>query len=153
MGNRVESSYERLNSGQETPSSAYWNELDRNALIRIPLAWQNGEDLASIINKNNSESYHSPFKRQTVELRSADGSANHFFLLTGICQAVITGLSEKEIYKAKAKQYSKPDHNLLDPLPKNLMEASHLFKMNRNKYKDVFSEEIIQYIINYLNKK
>ncbi len=153
IGNRVESSYERLNSGQETPSTAYWNELDRNALVRIPLAWQNGEDMASIINKNNMESYHSPFKRQTVELRSADGSANHFFLLAGICQAITVGLSSKKIYKEKAKQYSKPDHNLLDPLPKNLSEAVNLFKKNKNKYKDVFSEEIIRYIINYLNKK
>lgn len=153
IGNRVESSYERLNSGQEAPSTAYWNELDRNALIRIPLAWQNGEDMASIINENCKESFHSPSKRQTVELRSADGSANHFFLLTGICQAVITGLSEKEIYKKKAKQYSNPDHNLLDPLPKNLSESAQLFKMNRNKYIDVFSGAIIQYITNYLNKK
>ncbi len=153
MGNRVKSSYERLNSGQETPSSAYWNKLDRNALIRIPLAWQNGEDLASIVNKNNSESYHSPFKRQTVELRSADGSANHFFLLAGICQAIIVGLNNLEIYKEKAKQYSNSNHNLLDPLPKDLNESAKLFKNNRNKYKEVFSEKIMEYIINYLSKK
>lgn len=150
MGNRVESSYERLNSGQETPSTAYWNELDRNALIRIPLAWKNGEDMASIINENNRESFHSPFKKQTVELRSADGSANHFFLLVGICQAINVGLNDLENYKQKAKQYSNPDHKLLEQLPKNREEASELFDKNRDRYSDVFSEEIIEYIINFL---
>ena len=153
IGNRVEASYERLNSGQEAPSIVYWNELDRNALIRIPLAWQNGEDLASIINKNNRESYHSPFKRQTIELRSADGSANHFFLLAGICQAINVGLNDLENYKEKAKKYSNPNHNLLDPLPKNLKEAAELFDKNKDKYTDVFSDKIIKYIIWYLNKK
>ncbi|MEA1987069.1 MAG: glutamine synthetase beta-grasp domain-containing protein [Candidatus Marinimicrobia bacterium] len=152
IGNRVDSSYTRLNSGQETPSSAYWNELDRNALVRIPLAWQNGEYLASIINDKNRESYRSPFKRQTVELRSADGSANHFFLLAGICQAIYVGLNNIDEYKNRAKELSNPNHKLLEQLPKNRKEASELFDENRDKYSDVFSDEIIGYIVNYLEK-
>jgi len=152
LGNRSESSYRRLVPNHESPTTVYWNELDRNALIRIPLGWRNGEDLASVINLNNRENYHSPYHRQTAELRSADGSAHHYFLLAGICQAVYSGLSDQEHYAGKAAYYNRRQQDTALKLPASCSESALLFRSSREKYADVFNDRIVDHIIQVLSE-
>ncbi len=152
LGNRHEASYRRLVPDQESPTVVYWNELDRNALLRIPLAWKNGEDLASLINQGNRESYHSPFHRQTVELRSADGSAHHFLLLTGICRAVQHGLDNLEEFAEKAAYYNSRHDDAFLKLPASCHESAQLFRNSHHLYDDIFNEKIMKYISDTLEK-
>ena len=150
VGNRSKASYERLVPNQESPTSVYWNELDRNALLRIPLAWKNGEDLASVINENNRESYHSPYHRQTVELRSADTSGHHYFLLAGIARAVNHGLSNIERYSKMAADYGKPSKDPQRQLPASCDLSVKKFRDSASLYKGLFSDKIMDYIVTTL---
>ena len=45
FGNTVASSYLRLIPHYEAPTRIFWSDLNRNALIRVPLAWTNASNL------------------------------------------------------------------------------------------------------------
>jgi len=102
FGNTIPSSYLRLVPGQESPTRLFWSDLNRAALVRVPLGWRKGEDMASIINHRLKDRYISPFKRQTVEVRSADGSAHIHLFLSVIVAAIGHGLADPEQAEALA---------------------------------------------------
>ncbi len=96
FGNSVIGSYMRLVPNQEAPTRVCWSEQNRNAMIRVPLAWANLPALAnhinphkSLTNNNENEIY------QTVEIRTPDGSANVALLLAGIAKAVYWAYKNK----------------------------------------------------------
>jgi len=60
----------------------------------VPLAWGATSDLASRINPQDPVPYDDPRGRQTVELRSLDGSALPHLLLAGPTTAVDWGLTD-----------------------------------------------------------
>ncbi|HRS01230.1 MAG TPA: glutamine synthetase family protein [Bacteroidota bacterium] len=97
FGNSVIGSYMRLVPNQEAPTRVCWSEQNRNAMIRVPLAWANLSALANRINphkaifeSNENEIY------QTVEIRTPDGSANVALLLAGITKAIYWAYKNKK---------------------------------------------------------
>ena len=96
FGNMVTASYLRLVPHQEAPTRVCWSEMNRSALIRVPLGWNNLSNLASVVNDCPVEPLEKRLYRQTVEIRSPDGSANAHLLLSGITMAAEWGLSNKE---------------------------------------------------------
>lgn len=88
FGNTQACSYLRLVPDHEAPTKVCWSDLNRSALIRVPLGWRNLSNLAAKVNPQQKEAYATGDDcRQTVELRSADGSALIHLLLAGITAA------------------------------------------------------------------
>lgn len=157
IGNMVASSYLRLVPNQESPTSIFWSDLNRSAMVRVPLGWKKGEDMASIVNHNLKDRYISPFKRQTVELRTADGSAQIHLLLAGIAQAIHTALSAPEKYlTVAAKHYLKKGENKsvdFPRLPGSCVHSARIFEKEQLKYQSIFPEYVIKWIIQTLRSE
>ncbi|MBC8193800.1 MAG: hypothetical protein ISR87_01655 [Candidatus Marinimicrobia bacterium] len=60
--------------------------------------------MASVINLRLKDRYISPFKCQTIELRSADGSAFIHLLLAGLTMAIQYGLRKMDEHIWKRAQ-------------------------------------------------
>ncbi|GAF97943.1 unnamed protein product, partial [marine sediment metagenome] len=91
FGNTNPASYLRLVPHQEAPTNVCWGDKNRSVLIRVPLGWRNINALSSHVNKTTD--IGSSGERQTIELRSPDGSANIYLLLAGIAVAAKYGLT------------------------------------------------------------
>jgi glutamine synthetase len=87
FGNTVASSYLRLVPNQEAPTYICWSDLNRSALIRVPLGWTRERHLSRLVNPQDLAPLTVKEGRQTVELRSPDGSALVHLLLAGICMS------------------------------------------------------------------
>ncbi len=159
FGNTVSSAYLRLVPNQEAPTRIFWSDLNRNAMIRVPLAWTNVNNLAHKINPQQDTDFQEQGSRQTVELRTPDGSAIAHLLLAGIAMAAEWGLTEPEAIEIAGKQYvtgnifKKP--TLLDqltPLPKSCVESASILLDKRELYerKDIFPPAVIEYVANLL---
>jgi glutamine synthetase len=96
FGNQVPSSYLRLVPNQEAPTNVVWSEMNRSALIRVPLAWTACENLTKVVNPQQEADLEYKPVRQTVELRSPDGSAFVHLLLAGMTMAAEWGLTNKK---------------------------------------------------------
>ncbi|MCK7490720.1 MAG: glutamine synthetase [Comamonadaceae bacterium] len=88
FGNTVSSAYLRLVPNQEAPTRICWSDLNRSALIRVPLGWTDAAHLARKVNPaDTAEFTDERGGRQTVEIRSPDGSAMVHLTLAGIAMA------------------------------------------------------------------
>ncbi len=96
FGNTQACSYLRLVPNHEAPTSVCWSDLNRSALIRVPLGWTNITDLSAKVNPQEKEVFSGNDCRQTVELRSPDGSALLHPLLAGITAAALWSFEEHE---------------------------------------------------------
>ena len=104
FGNTVPTSYLRLVPRQEAPTNVCWGDKNRSVLIRVPLGWRNVGDLSEKVNRK--EQGRTPHEgRQTVELRSPDGSANAHLLLAGIGVAARHGLTDPGSLKMAEDTY------------------------------------------------
>lgn len=77
FGNRVPSSFARLQQAKEAPSRVTWGRYDRKALVRIPIVARDDRGRA--------------VTPETVEFRLPDGSAHPHLLMAGIAQAMLAG--------------------------------------------------------------
>jgi len=159
FGNTVASSYLRLIPDQEAPTRIFWSDLNRSALIRVPLGWSELGHLAKILNpqeKADRENYQS---RQTVELRSPDGSAIIHLLLAGIVMAAEWGfksnrsleLAEK-FYVKKNNIFNKKIFKTFPELPASCVESSRILLKKRDLYEreQVFPPSVIEYVTRLL---
>ena len=96
FGNTVSSAYLRLVPNQEAPTRICWSDANRSAMIRVPLGWSKVDNLARLLNPQQKEGFAETEGRQTVELRSPDGSAIIHLLLAGITMAAEHGLNGAE---------------------------------------------------------
>jgi glutamine synthetase len=87
FGNTVAASYLRLAPDHEAPTRICWSDNNRSALVRVPLGWSTARDLGSRVNPGDPAGPADARGRQTVELRSPDGSANIHLVLAGITMA------------------------------------------------------------------
>ncbi|NLI10279.1 MAG: glutamine synthetase [Elusimicrobia bacterium] len=94
FGNTVPTSYLRLVPNQEAPVNICWGYRNRSALIRVPLGWTCSKNMACDLNPAEKK-FPAPSHAQTVEIRSADGSANVYFLLAGLACAAAEGFRDK----------------------------------------------------------
>lgn len=137
FGNTVASSYLRLVKHQEAPTQVCWSDLNRHALVRVPLGWQQVGNLSAIVNPQAESREHTE-SRQTVELRSPDGSAQVHLLLAGITQAVLAGLSDEKMLDYAEERYVRgnfvDDPALsarLESLPGSCLEAARRLRQER----------------------
>ena len=80
-------SYFRLVPHQEAPTNVCWGDRNRSVLVRVPLGWAADVDMSYKANPLEKESKYDTSIKQTVEMRSPDGSADLYQLLAGLCVA------------------------------------------------------------------
>ena len=159
FGNTVSSAYLRLVPNQEAPTRICWSDFNRSAMIRVPLGWAQVNDLGRKLNPQQTESAQNSEGRQTVELRSPDGSAITHLLLAGMTMAAEWGLSHPEALDIAEKLYVKGNIfenaellKQLPVLPKSCVESAQLLLDKRALYErlDVFPSSIIEYVARLL---
>jgi glutamine synthetase len=122
FGNTVPTSYFRLVPHQEAPINVCWAYRNRSALVRIPLGWMNASGMVKDANPGSAPG--SVESKQTVEFRSADGSANLHLLMAALCVAARRGFERADALAYTDKHfvdkniYDKAHAALLQKLPK-----------------------------------
>lgn len=91
LGNTNPTSYFRLVPHQEAPTSICWGDRNRSVLVRVPLGWTSDTDMCAVANPVMTPARHHGHEKQTVEIRSADASANVYLLLAGLAVAARHG--------------------------------------------------------------
>lgn len=160
MGNKVPTSYLRLVPHQEAPTSICWGDRNRSVLIRVPLGWTAETDMCSQANPLE----HSTSKvvdKQTVELRSPDGSADIYQLLASMIVAALTGFNipnaldiAEQLY-VNVNIHADKNRNKLDSLralPSSCSESADALERDRSTFEadGIFSPGMISWIINDL---
>ena len=92
FGNKNPTSYFRLVPHQEAPTNVCWGDRNRSVLVRVPLGWTSGVDMCHKANPEEPERNYDTSGKQTFEIRSADGSADPYQMLAGICVGLLHGL-------------------------------------------------------------
>jgi len=159
FGNTTASSYLRLVPDQEAPTRIFWSDMDRNAMIRVPLAWSNVSHLARILNPQEETDVENIENRQTVELRTPDGSALVHPLLAGIVIAAEWSFKDENSLKLAEKHYVKSglsnDNATLKSFPKlpgSCDESSRILLEKRALYEReaLFPPSAIDYVVQLL---
>lgn len=162
FGNTVSSAYLRLVPNQEAPTKICWSDMNRSAMIRIPLGWRKIGNLAQKINPQETETLTDSVIRQTVELRSPDGSALIHLILAGIAMAVDYGFSMEDYEEYVNRHYvtgnifkDKKILRKLTSLPQSCVESAKILSKKRHLYErnGVFKPELIDYVIKMLTKE
>ena len=160
FGNTNPTSYFRLVPHQEAPTNICWGDRNRSAMVRVPLGWSKtcGNMMAHCnpLEKNEQVDFS---HKQTIELRTPDGSANVYLLLAGMTVAARHGFE-----MADAVQYAKERYvsvnifeheevlNRLDVLPDSCAASADLLERDRALYEQdgIFSPALIDGIISKL---
>jgi glutamine synthetase len=159
FGNTVSSAYLRLVPNQEAPTRICWSDMNRSAMIRVPLGWGGVQNLAQRLNPQQKTSFEERQGRQTVELRSPDGSAIAHLLLAGITMAAEWGLVHPESERIANDLYVAgnifQDEKLLRrlaALPKSCVESARILLEKRECYQrgGIFPSTTIDYVAKLL---
>lgn len=159
FGNTVSAAYLRLVPDQEAPTRICWSDLNRSTMIRVPLGWSKVNDLASKLNPQEGIGVKESVDRQTIELRTPDGSAIIHLLMAGITLAAEWGLTHPESLKIARDCYVagnifKNEKLLkkLDALPGSCVESARILLEKRKLYekKQIFPESIIEHFAGLL---
>lgn len=162
FGNMVASSYLRLSPDHEAPTHICWSDLNRSTLIRVPLGWSNLQNVAKKINPQEEADIDDVESRQTIELRSPDGSALIHLLLAGIVIAAEWAIKDNRSLELAEKFYAREntfkDKNKLDNfplLPSSCTESSQILIKKRNLYErdGIFPQSIIEYVAGLLKEE
>lgn len=162
MGNKVPTSYFRLVPHQEAPTSICWGDRNRSVLIRVPLGWTGENDMCSQANPLEKPAEVTPDK-QTVELRSADCSANIYQLLAGMIVAARTGFEMKNALKRAEELYVNVNIHQADQaeklaslasLPDSCSASAKALETDRATFEayDIFPPQMIDGIIKQLKQ-
>ena len=147
FGNKNPTSYFRLVPHQEAPTNVCWGDRNRSVLVRVPLGWTAKTDMSQLANggptpqplpvKEGSnytqeERLSAPLayreglggessssQKQTVEMRSPDGSADIYQLLAGLCVACRHGFEMEHALEVAEKNY----------VDVNIHDAAHADKL------------------------
>lgn len=169
FGNTVSSAYLRLVPNQEAPTCICWSDLNRSAMIRVPLSWSGVSDLAARVNPREREAFRDDRSRLTVELRSPDGSAMIHLLLAGLVMAadwVFQGnaslfreygpleLAERLYVKGNVFK-EKALLEKLQMLPTSCVASSRILLKKRELYErdGIFPPAIIDYVARLLERE
>lgn len=87
FGNTNPTSYFRLVPHQEAPTNICWGDRNRSVLVRVPLGWAAKSDMCRIANPLEELSNYDTSMKQTVEMRSPDGSADLYALIASLVVA------------------------------------------------------------------
>ena len=158
FGNKNPTSYFRLVPHQEAPTNVCWGDRNRSVLVRVPLGWTANVDMCRMANPKESGSQFDASIKQTVEMRSPDGSADLYQLLAGLCVACRHGFEMDSPLELAEKTYVNVNiHDKenaaklaqLEQLPDSCAASADCLQRQRKAYeqKDVFSPAMIDGII------
>ncbi len=162
FGNTNPTSYFRLVPHQEAPTNICWGDRNRSVLVRVPLGWAVKSDMSKIANPLESESHYDTTQKQTVEMRSPDGSADLYQLIAGLAVACRHGFELENALEIAEKTYvnvniHKKENaeklNALAQLPDSCTASAKCLQTQRaifEKY-NVFSPAMIDGIISKLS--
>ena len=105
FGNKNPTSYFRLVPHQEAPTNVCWGDRNRSVLVRVPLGWSAGGDMAALANPLEQKQVRDMSGKQTVEMRSPDGSADLYQLLAGLCVACRHGFEMPDALEVAERNY------------------------------------------------
>ncbi len=162
FGNSVSSAYLRLVSNQEAPTRICWSRSNRASLIRVPLGWSNIGDIAKQVNPNEGDSYSCKESRQTVEIRTPDGSAFVTLMLAGLTLAAENGLTDpaslqlaEETHLENLIEKGKKKLEDFTSLPPSCADSATVLQNERQLFEKnrLFPAKLIDHIINELNNE
>lgn len=157
FGNTNPTSYFRLVPHQEAPTNICWGDRNRSAMVRVPLGWTKGSGNmmadCNPLEKNEEVDFS---HKQTIELRTPDGSANVYLLLAGMTVAARHGFEMKD-----AVQYAKDRYvsvnifeheevlKRLAVLPDSCAASADVLEKDRAIYEDkgIFDPRLIDGIL------
>ena len=105
FGNTNPTSYFRLVPHQEAPTNVCWGDRNRSVLVRVPLGWTADTDMSCLANPLEKPSGFNASQKQTIEIRSADGSADIYLLLAGLAVAARRGFENPDALNLAEKTY------------------------------------------------
>jgi len=105
FGNKNPMSYFRLVPHQEAPTNVCWGDRNRSVLVRVPLGWAADADMCRLANPLESPTAYDTSIKQTVEMRSPDGSADLYQLLAGLCVACRHGFEMADALEVAERTY------------------------------------------------
>ena len=111
FGNTIPTSYLRLVPHQEAPTNICWGDRNRSVLIRVPLGWNGAMDMIKDANPADKSDFAEMPSKQTIELRSPDGSSDIHLLFAGLVIATEYGLAMENGLETAGQLYV--DHNNL----------------------------------------
>ena len=105
FGNTNPTSYFRLVPHQEAPTNICWGDRNRSVLVRVPLGWAAKSDMCMLANPLEAPSHYDTTQKQTVEMRSPDGSADLYQLIAGLAVACRHGFEMDDALAVAEKTY------------------------------------------------
>ena len=161
FGNTNPTSYFRLVPHQEAPTNVCWGDRNRSVLVRVPLGWTNQKDLCSQANPREAQKVYDTSQKQTVEMRSPDGSANIALLLAGLAVACRHGFELPDALDIAQRTYVQVNIHKgenqallqnLAVLPDSCAASADCLEQQRQVYEayNVFSPAMLDGIISNL---
>jgi len=161
FGNAIPTSYFRLVPHQEAPTRVCWGDRNRSVLVRVPLGWTTGNDLCAAANPCESPTPVQTADKQTVEMRSPDGSADPYQLLASLAVACRHGFEMQDALDVADRTYvsvnihQEANASLADSLsqlPDCCADSADCLLRHRSIYEahGVFSPGMIDAIIDRL---
>ncbi|MBN2175329.1 MAG: glutamine synthetase [Bacteroidales bacterium] len=160
FGNLNPMSYFRLVPHQEAPTNICWGDRNRSVLVRVPLGWTGKLNMAEDANPQQKDISKRNLDRQTVELRSPDGSADIYMLMAGIAVAARHGIEMKNALQFAEKTYvdvdifnanNKKRLSELNHLPASCNESGEALENHKKIYMqyNIMTEGTLDGIIRY----
>lgn len=161
FGNTIPTSYFRLVPNQEAPTNICWGDRNRSVLVRVPLGWNSKNSMISDCNPNEKDGERDFSRRQTVEFRCPDGSADIYLLLAGLTVAARHGLTMNNALSVAKESYvdvnifeekHKSQSMHLKQLPDSCWHSADCLEKQRSVYEkfNVFPHQILDGIIKKL---
>jgi len=120
FGNSIPTSYLRLVPHQEAPTNICWGDRNRSVLVRVPLGWLGGANMVGDANPQDNSLKYEGVSKQTIEIRSPDGSADLYHLFAGLVVATLHGLEMPGSLEKAESLYV--DVNIFDPENKKKLD-------------------------------
>jgi glutamine synthetase len=161
FGNTIPTSYLRLVPHQEAPTNICWGDRNRSVLIRVPLGWTGGISMVHDANPQDTSKMEAGVSKQTVEIRSGDGSADVYLYMAAIIVAAQHGLQMPNALEMSEKLYvnvnifkeeNKNRLAELKALPASCYESAEALNLKRKYFEknEIFQSGIIDSTIEKL---
>jgi len=157
FGNTIPTSYLRLVPHQEAPTNVCWGDRNRSVVVRVPLGWIGAENMIADANPAAPPEVANCTAKQTIELRTPDGSADVYMTAAGIVSACLHGIRMPDALDKAKKLYV--DGNIFDEknreklkslahLPNSCVESAEVLLEKRAIFEsdDIFPASVIDSI-------
>ena len=161
FGNTNPTSYFRLVPHQEAPTNVCWGDRNRSVLVRVPLGWTAKSNMCQIAHPLEKAHDYDTSQKQTVEMRSADGSADVYELIAGLVVACRYGfeldnaldIAERTYVNVNIHKKENADRlKVLAQLPDSCAASADCLERQREIFeaRGVFSPAMIDGILKLL---